>query len=145
LTEKSYHHQCTRAQNSENKPKTSFSGKKKEICYIKQDYINSLNKMSLLLKSPTVEPAKKPKTKPIRQKKKGVVKPFSKEAQKTANLREKAQKRLLSKQPLSKSSKKGYSDRFPTISADNSNTKRLSLVCQEILTNAKSGLSRNLD
>jgi hypothetical protein len=90
--------------------------------------------MSLLLKSPTVEPTKKPKPSPIRQKKKGVVKPFSKEALKTVGLGEKAQKRLLSKQPLGKSSKKGYSDWFPTISTDNSNTKRLSLACQEILT-----------
>ena len=90
--------------------------------------------MPLLWKSPTVEPLKKPKTNPIRQKKKGVVKSFSKEALKTASLGEKAQKRLLSKQPLGKSSKKGYSDRFPTISYDNSNRKKAIL-----------SISRNLD
>jgi hypothetical protein len=90
--------------------------------------------MPFLLKSPTVEPRKKPKTSPIRQKQKAVVEAFPKEALKTASLREKAQKRLTSKTPLSKSSKKGRSDNPTTVLADNSNTNRLSLVFQEILT-----------
>ena len=80
--------------------------------------------MPILLKSPTVEPRKKPKTSSFQQKEKGYVEPFSKEGNKTASLTKKAQIRLFRRSRLSKSSKKGYSDRFPTIFSDNSNRKK---------------------